>query len=965
MRGNPLLQLQEQGQSVWVDYLRRRFITSGELERLIGEDGVRGETSNPSIFAKAISGSNDYDEALASMVGEGMGIEEVYETLAVEDIRMAAERFLPVYEATDGVDGFVSIEVSPHLAHDAEGTVEECHRLLSRIDRANVLIKIPGTVSGIAAVEAMIAEGQNVNVTLLFSLAGYRKVAAAYLNGLERYAASGGDLAEVHSVASFFLSRIDVLVDDLLGDRIRTGGGDTSRAESLLGSIAIANAKLAYQAYKQIFSGDRWQKLASQGARVQRLLWASTSSKNPLYRDVRYVEELIGSDTVNTMPLSTINAFRSHGEVRATLEEDVEGAKELLVDLAEVGIDFNQVTSQLQDEGVQKFIDPFDQLMAAIARERERILEQGVRSQVLVLAKNASSEVAATAEALDDQKFVRRLWAKDALLWSKDEKVQETIRDRLGWLDVVEAMLEECQPACRFGAMLQKTDVEQVVLLGMGGSSLCPEVCRRVFGVRGFTVLDSTVPAAVRAVAESLDPARTLVLVSSKSGTTTETRALADYFFARATPMLARPGERFVAVTDPGTPLEQLAHERGFRRLWLNPPDIGGRYSALSYFGLVPMAVMGLDVERLLDGAYRMVQSCAPEVPAADNPGVSLGLALYQSYKEGRDKVTFVTSARLAAFGEWVEQLIAESTGKQARGLVPVHGEPLGEADAYGDDRQFVYLRFADDEDPMAAGRLEELAAAGHPLVQLTLADPYDLGEEFFRWEVAVAVAGALMGINPFDEPNVQESKDRTAELLEVTRRSGALPELEPALLQDGVALYADLDRDIQLAERLDSGADLAGWLRAHLGRASVPAYLAIQAFLAPDDRTEETLRQARWQIRDARGIATTFGWGPRFLHSTGQLHKGGSDYGLFLQLTADDARDLDCPGRSYSFGTLARAQAMGDLQALQDRDRKVLRVHLGADVQGGLHVLMNALGEALEGCAGMGRPACAPAEGG
>ena len=662
---------------------------------------------------------------------------------------------------------------------------------------------------------------------------------------------------------------------------------------------------------------------------------------------MRYVESLIGADTVNTLPLSTLNAFRDHGEVAATLEEGADEARDVLDDLAEAGIDLDQVTRQLQDEGVQKFIDPFDQLMAAVARERERILEGGAEPQVVVLGEEASAKVRATAEALDDQKFVRRLWAKDPLLWSGDESAHEEIRNRLGWLDVVEAMIEECQPACRFGAALRETDVEQVILLGMGGSSLCAEVCQRVFGIDNFVVLDSTVPSAVHAVASRIDPARTLMLVSSKSGTTTETRALADHFYAQATPMLARPGERFVAITDPGTPLAQLAHERGYSRLWLNPPDIGGRYSALSYFGLVPMAVMGIDVEQILDRAYRMVQSCAPEVPAADNPGVALGLALHESYRGGRDKITFVTAERLAAFGSWLEQLLAESTGKGGEGLVPIHAEPLGAIDAYGEDRLFVHLRFSDEEGDDAERLTDDLVQAGHPLIRLTLSDPYDLGEEFFRWEMAVAVAGALMGINPFDQPNVQESKDRTRALLEAYENTGQLDEQAAVFSADGLALYTDLERDAELATAIGGNGDLVEWLRAYLGRAAVPDYLVLQAFLAPEKGLELQARRIRGRVRDALGIATTFGWGPRFLHSTGQLHKGGSGRGLFLQLTAGDPLEIEIPGASFGFGVLARAQALGDLEALQGRGRRVLRVHLD-EARAGLERLVDAVDEAL-----------------
>ncbi len=948
MSENPLVRLGGCGQSVWADYLRRHLVTSGELERLISVDGLRGVSSNPDIFAKAVAASSDYDDPLARLVDEGKGIEEILDVLAIQDIRLAADCFSSMYQESGGTEGFVCMDISPHLAADTEALIERVRRLVAAIDAPNVMFKIPGTPPGVAAFEALVAEGHSINVTLLYSIEDYRKVAEAYVAGLQKLAGSSTDLRRVSSVASFALSDVDVLVDDLLGAHIRASTADTSRAESLLGNIATASAKLAYQAHKDIFSSDRWSALAELGARVQRLMWAGTGSKNPLFRELRYVEELVGPDTISGMSLSTMIAFRDHGEVSLTLDENLDVAGELLADLSEVGIDLAQVAGQLQEEGMTRARKDHDQLVAIIARQRKRVLAGETRPQALALGEESEEQMATIADELDKRQFVQRLWAKDAGLWTDDEEVQRSVRNRLGWLDIVEGMIGECAPVARFGASVQKSDIEHVVLLGMGGSSLCPEVCATVFGVENFFVLDSTVPAAVQAIEEQIDPARTMFVVSSKSGTTTETRAFADYFYSLVAPVLANPGDRFVAVTDPGTPLAQLAHERGFRRLWLNPPDIGGRYSALSYFGLVPMALMGLDIHAVVDTAYRMVQSCAPGVPVADNAGVSLGIAMYEAFRTGRDKITFVMSPRLLAFGDWVEQLIAESTGKEGVGLVPVHGEPLGQVDDYGDDRFFVSMRFADEEDAATRALLQDLAGAGHPLVRLVLQNPADLGQEFFRWELAVAVAGSLMGINPFDEPNVKEAKDRTGELLFAYESTGALPEPEPVYTEGGLSLFADLGADIELAKGAGGNADLVGWLRAHLGRAKAPDYVGIQAFVGPDDEIKDDLTHMRRSLRDRLGVATTFGWGPRFLHSTGQLHKGGPDRGVFLQITADDAHDVDCPGRGYTFGVLARAQALGDLQALQDRGQRVLGIHATGGLRQAIKTLVAAVDEAL-----------------
>ena len=597
-----------------------------------------------------------------------------------------------------------------------------------------------------------------------------------------------------------------------------------------------------------------------------------------------------------------------------------------------------------------------------------------------------------TASSLDDSQFGQHLWSGKARLWSYDapagdagdvrgadvqgDRERAAIRNRLGWLDIAGSMLQQCAPLLRFveerpraGDQARPSDdppelsdgpepperapVARTVLLGMGGSSLGAEVAQRVFGIVGFQVLDSTVPGAVASLVRELEPGRTSFIVSSKSGGTVETRSFADTFHEWAT--VSEPGRRFVAVTDPGTELEVLAKERGYERIWLNPPDIGGRYSVLSYFGLVPMAFMGIDVREVLERALQMAQRSAPEVSAAVNPGIFLGIVLAECHRRGRDKVTFVTSDRLAPFGDWAEQLIAESTGKQNRGLIPLAREPLGAVDAYGTDRVFVHMRLAGETESGnldgAARRqqlLDELEAAGHPVVELLLEDPYDLGQEFLRWELAVATAGALMRLNPFDEPNVREAKERTAELLAAFANTGELPGPDPVWCADGISLFARSEADPELAERAATAANLTDWLQAHLGRAAPPDYVALQAFLAPCSETEEALQRLRAMVRDALGTATTTGWGPRYLHSTGQLHKGGPPTGLFLQITAADSEDVPIPGRPYTFGVLARAQALGDFMALCDRRRRVLRVDLGSDVSGGLERLLAACEAAL-----------------
>lgn len=941
---DPLSALVAAGQSAWLRHGRRRFIDSGALERHVREDGIRGLVLDLPTLVAALDPAGDVDAAIRA-AGPDAGAGEVWESMLVEQARLAADVLRRLWEETAGEHGLVSVPLDPHV-EDAEGLTRELHRLRERVGRPNVLFQIPGTRSGCAVLEAMVAEGQSIHVTDLFSPNQHERVARAYRAGADRHAAGGGDVAALTGLASVCLVPVDVRIDDLLRERIRDSQGDTSRIESLIGMAAIAMAKLAHESHRRVFSGASWEALAGRGGRRQRLAWDASTSKNPLYGEVRYVEELVGPGTIAVLSPPTLESFRQQGHVEETLGRGVAAAREAVDDLASAGIELETVGAALQRRAQERARERLDEAFRRVRQRRER-LSPGTPIAALPAEASRGAGAELTADP-DEASFGTRLWTKDTALWSDDETVQESVRNRLGWLDVVEAQLEEHRPVCWFGEELAESDIEQVLLLGMGGSSLSAEVCRRVFEVEAFTVLDSTLPAAVQAVAERIDPARTLMLVSSKSGTTTETRALFDRFYAQVTPMLARPGERFVAITDPGTPLEQIAHERRFRRVWLNPPDIGGRYSALSLFGLVPMAVMGVDVDRVLSEAFAMVQACRPEMPAAHNPGLALGAAFHDAWRAGRDKLTLVGSPRLRAFGCWAEQLVAESTGKDGLGLVPVDDEPLGAAERYADDRLFVYLSVDGEEDADQRRRLDGVAGR-HPVIELVLDGPHELGAEFFRWEVAVATAGALMGINPFDEPNVKESKERTGELLRRYQERGSFDVDEPVYDEAGIHLHADLDRDEDLSRRTGGNVNLVGWLRAHLGRAEPPDYVAIQAFLAPDERIYGRLQRVRQAIRDATGMATTFGWGPRFLHSTGQLHKGGPDRGLFLQIFGTGQQDLEIPAREFSFGTLARAQALGDLAALRARGRRVIGVQLTGELRLGVERLASALEEAVE----------------
>jgi transaldolase/glucose-6-phosphate isomerase len=862
---NPVRELQKHGQSVWLDYIRRSLLTTGELRRLMEEDGLRGVTSNPSIFEKAITGSEEYTESLRRLTRTDPHADgkSLFEGLAIEDIRLAADVLKPVYAETQGVDGYVSLEVSPRLAHDTQGTILEARRLWEVVDRPNLMIKVPATPEGIPAVETLIGLGINVNVTLMFSLAHYEAVAAAYIRGLSR----APDPSHVASVASFFVSRVDRAVDRALEEI------GTPEALALRGRAAIANSKQAYRRFREIFYGEEFAELRARGALAQRPLWASTSTKNPAYSDVLYVEELIGSDTVNTVPPGTLNAFRDHGQVRASLEDDSEISGSDLEKIGGVGVDLDSITEELQRNGVKAFADSFEHLLASLEEKREAIRTHRIAAGQAMTLGALQVPVDERIREWEERDFARRFWCKDPSLWSAEPAPE--LSDRLGWLELPEAMHEELDRLHALAQEAREEGIRFVVVLGMGGSSLAPEVFQATFGnAPGFPeliVLDSTHPDAVRALEERIDLTATLFLVSSKSGTTAETLSFFRYFWKRAEGLVDHPGRSFIAITDPGTPLEDLARERGFRAVFSAPPDVGGRYSALTFFGMVPAALIGMDAHRFLDRAWTLSEGCADT------------------------------------------------------GILPVADEPPGDPDEYGSDRVFVaFLLDGDDAGEPGEGFLDGLAAQGHPVIRVSLEDRYDLAREIFRWEMGVAAAGAVLDIHPFNQPDVELAKRLAREAM-AERDGGSGGGAPESFAADG-------------------SEETSRALQELLGEAREGDYVAIQAYIAPTSEAESRLQTIRKALRDRLRLATTHGFGPRYLHSTGQLHKGGPNTGLFVQLVDQPSEDLPVPETDYTFADLIQAQARGDYQALRQRGRRVIRLDLGRDPVEGLDRLIEEL---------------------
>ena len=806
------------------------------------------------------------------------------------------------------------------------------------------MVKVPGTTECVPAIRALIADGININVTLLFSIDAYKAVAEAYMAGLEERHAKGEDISRISSVASFFVSRIDAVIDKKIDERLKAGDPETPALKMIRGKVAIANAKLAYVYYKEMVATPRWQTLKAAGANPQRLLWASTGTKDKAYSDVLYVEELVGAETVNTIPPATMDAFRDHGTARPSLEEDVDGARHVIDEAKRLGLDLADVTKTLVDDGVKLFADAFDNLLGAVAGKRTKLLGGTVSDLKLTLPDSLQTAVDAEMDEWRTGGKVRRLWAHDASLWTGEDEAEW-----LAWLHVVGERTEHADELVAFGKEVADAGFTQALLLGMGGSSLGPEVLAETFGHRGghpeLHVLDSTDPQQVATFAGRLDLAKTLVIVSSKSGGTLEPNILKAYFHDRMTKAVGdKAGEHFVAVTDPGSHMEEVATRDGFWRIFHGDKEIGGRYSVLSNFGLVPAAAIGLDLPEFLSNADRMAKACSAGTPPKENPGVLLGVAMGVAGRQGRDKLTIVASPGIADMGAWLEQLVAESTGKQGHGLVPVDGEPLAAPDNYGEDRLFAYLRLNDAPDAAQDKAIEALEKAGQPVIRAGLNGHAEIAQQFFLWEFATAVAGTILGINAFNQPDVEASKIETRKLTDAYAESGSLPPETPFAEFEGIALFADAKNTEAL--RADS---LDAVIAKQIGRIALGNYAALLAYIERDDASRAALQSMRLAIRDARHVATVAEFGPRFLHSTGQAYKGGPDSGVFLQITAADRADLDVPGEKYSFGTVKAAQARGDFDVLAERGRRALRVHLGSDVGAGLARLHKALAAALK----------------
>ncbi len=868
-------------QSLWYDNIQRKLLETGELKAMIERGEIRGVTSNPTIFQNAIAKSNDYDSALTPLAWAGWDSEKIFWQLAIEDIQQACDLFRPLYDQTKCGDGYVSLEVSPYLANDTEGAIAQAQELWERVNRPNLMIKIPATKAGIPAIRATIAAGINVNVTLIFSIARYVEVMESYVSGLVDRVVLDLPVNNIASVASFFISRLDTKIDPRL-----------TEDSPLRGKAAIANAKIAYHTFEDFFTSARFHQLKTRfSARVQRPLWASTGTKNPKYPDTLYVDSLIGPDTVNTVPPATLDAFREHGNPGLTLTVGLEECQAQLAQIESLGISMDEVTTELEDEGVKAFEEAFMNLLNAIEERREN---NAASLDFL------SGAIATRLAQLESDSIPARMWSHDPTLWTNDPVGQAEVIKRLGWLHSIEDARARLDDYYAFAKQVHEEGVDRVLVIGMGGSSLTAEVLSSLLAGANIeaklslAILDSTDPQQVAQTFKDYPPEKSLYIVASKSGGTAELMAAFDYIWKLSN----GAGSRFIAITDSGTSLEKMAKERGFRKVFNADPNVGGRFSALTDFGLVPAALLGMDIEKLLETAERIKK----DSNAAHGIGFVLGTIMAECALVGRDKMTVIADSSVSALAGWVEQVVAESSGKHGKGILPVALEPLGDPKIYGDDRFFVYLRQGGEFDKEIA----ELQKVGFPILQFQINNPYDAGAEFYRWEIATAVACHILNVNAFDQPDVQDSKLRTIAKIKDYQSTGKLAELDLVEMKDA-------------KKALDE----------FLAQAEMGSYVSINAYIPRNQEMIDVVQQLRVVIREKTRCAVTAGFGPRFQHSTGQFHKGGTNKGLFIQVVYDAKDDMEIPTQGMTFGTLIRAQALGDYEALKAAGRKAIRIKL------------------------------------
>ena len=910
--------LQQLNQSIWFDNIDRNLIKDGWLRNQIEKEVIFGLTSNPSIFKKAITTGYGYSMDIQSMSWAGLDTKLIYERLVIEDIQSVSDLLYPTYEATKQVDGYVSLEVDPTYANNPELTIEEAKRLWKLVDRKNLMIKVPATRAGIPAINELIASGINVNVTLIFSVNRYLEVIDAYFSGLEERIKNNLPINHIHSVASFFVSRLDVKIESKVAEIIQSGIVKESKVQPYLGKLAILNALYAYEEFDASRNTKRFKKIAEKGGNIQRPLWASTGTKNANYSDVLYIEGLLLPDTVNTVPPKTLTAFLDHGKCNmvdhSAGKSGFENAENMLEDF---GVNFKEVWVELEEEGVTAFISAQKDLLEAINRQHDYFLRSLGGLEVQLKKR---------METLKSKEFLTKFFASDAALWTTEPSEVDEVLHRLGWIDapiLSRAIIDEADDLLK---ELRKDGFTHALVVGMGGSSLAPEVFSKIFIDGGksrerglaLSIIDSTDPIQIDEKIHEIPIEKTLLIISSKSGKTAEVKALLAYFWKLVEEVDEQsPGEHFIVITDPGTPLEKLGLERNFRKVFNADPNVGGRYSALTAFGIVPAVLAGIDGHRLLDAADHMRAKCSQSSLIEKNHGFVLGSAIAEAYFNNRDKVTILADPIYSAFGPWLEQLIAESSGKSGKGILPIDSEPIIPAANYSNDRVFYYLRNSGKQD----GLVNALVDLNHPVFVSYLDDKFDIAAEIYKWEIAIAAVCSFIQVNPFNQPNVQESKSITHEMIRAYKKNPIFEERDIILSNNEYSVYGNME--------IEKYNKTIKEIAEEFFTINAGDYISINAFLPRIEAYEYVLQQLRKHLLNTYSVPVTLGFGPRFLHSTGGLHKGGKNNGLFLIISQNTLIDYKIPGKGMDFSILEKAQTLGDMQALEQNNRRVLRIHL------------------------------------
>lgn len=894
----------EIGQSIWLDSISRDMILNNTLSNLIEKYEITGLTSNPTIFENAILNSNTYDESIKIVSKKFKNLDDIAYSLMIEDIQRACDLLKKIFEKTNKNDGYVSIEIPPTI--DETNSIIDCAiKIWEMVDRENLMIKIPATKNGIKAEEELIKRGINVNMTLIFSPQAYKEVVKSYLSALNWRLENKLD-GNVFSVASFFVSRIDTEINKILTE-LSTQNQDIEKRNEIIfmrGKAAISVSLITYDIYLKSFFTDEFKKYREAGFKPQKLLWASTSTKDPSLRDTIYMDELCLPNTINTVPQHTIFSFFDHGKINTDdISLRINQAYETYNRLTNYSINWSEIFDKLLNDGIKKFIDSYKNILNSIEKKIKTLETEIITMQLF------NSSIKKIISEIEKNSFIERLFSKDHTLWKTDPTSAKIIKNSLGWINLPKEMINKIDEINQFKKEIINEGFKYVVLLGMGGSSLAAEVILNIFGndkkVKLF-VLDSTNPDWILRLSQKIEITKTLFIVSSKSGTTLETITHFKYFYNLIKKKKQKPGKNFIAITDNSTPLQEMAKKYGFRKIFINPSDIGGRFSALSYFGLIPASFTSIDIKSFL----KKSQEALDELKTKNPPSIVLGSFLAASYLNGRDKLTIILPKKLERFGLWIEQLIAESTGKEGKGILPIIDTEVYDISSYSNDRFFVVINLKDFKENEE--KIEMLIKNGHPVLRIFLNDIYDIGKEFYRWEIATSLAGYMMKINPFDQPDVQFTKDFTKKIL-----SSPKTELKADIITKNWDVYL---ANIENEER--------SLIWSIIKNLKENGYIALCSYLDENEKTLNMLTKIKKLLTERLSIPTISVYGPRYLHSIGQLFKGGKNSGVFIILTSKPKKDIKIIGEDLSFTKICMSQAKGDFLAMKEKGRTCVMIY-------------------------------------